>query len=81
MKIKALLNILLFLLALALPAHAASKSNTVQVSCTIPPSIGLATAERGMARAQTSLEKQYQMSESFCLRKDQKIKLVSLTAL
>ena len=60
-------------------ASAASKSATIQVSCTIRPMIEMAASSA--VRANSNLGKQFQMSESFVDRGSQKTKLYSLTAL
>ena len=61
-------------------ASAASKSTTVQVSCTVKPMMEMASSAMA-ARANTNLGKQFQMSESLIDRGSQKIKVYSLTAL
>ena len=61
-------------------ASAASKSATIQVSCTIKPMIEMAGAATA-AHANTNLGKQFQMNESFVDRGSQKTHLYSLTAL
>ena len=60
-------------------AFAASKSASVQVSCTIKPMIEMAATSA--VRANSNLGRQYQMSENLMDRGAQKMKIYSLTAL
>ena len=82
MKSKALLmNVLLGLTLVITPAFAESKSLSVQVSCFIPPSLEMASADPSSVRARSALGKQYQMSEDTRFRDGYKTLVHSLVAL
>ena len=76
---EAVLALMLVGLFLCNSASAASKSASIQVSCTIKPMIELVATSS--VRANSNLGHQYQMSESLMDRGAQKMKIYSLTAL
>ena len=80
MKLKTVLNVLVFLAA-ANPAFADAKSVTVNVSCNIPAMIEIQAPQAQIVRANSNLNKQYQMTEDFRSTDGRNVKLYSLTAL
>ncbi len=80
MKLKTAL-IIVFLFSAAMPAFAAAKSVSVQVSCNIPAMIEIAAPIAQAVTVRSNLSNQYQMTEDIGLRDGQSVKLFSLTAL
>jgi hypothetical protein len=79
MRVKVLFANLLVCLALTDAAWAASKSVSVQVSCTIPPVMEISRAS--LLRKAAEKDTRFQRSEEMCRRAGKAFKLVTLTAI
>ena len=80
MKLKTVLSVLL-LLCVTGSAFADVKTVSVQVSCTIPAMMELASPIAQAVTARSNLSNQYQMTEDYGHREGKNVKLYSLTAL
>ncbi len=72
---------LVLALALTAPGWADSKSVSVRVSCSVKPMIQMNAPSFRHIKAETNLEKKYQMTEDIRQTSNGKVKLYSLTAL